>query len=806
MIIGMDFGTTNSGMAVYDGRAVEVLPLDPAAPNPRVARTALYITNEQAVTIGRAAIDRYYDHNLNRPVKMQRIWVGEIEVMADKVYYVTDVYTWADALSPGRLFLSIKTGLRDVNYPGTVIGQFYYSLEALIALYLTVTRARAEHLLGQEVRQVVLGRPVHFAADEAADRLAEARLLHAAFQAGYETVYLQYEPVAAAYGYALELTQPENALVFDFGGGTLDITVMRLGEGRPRVLATGGIPVAGDVFDQKLVRAKLPRHFGEGSLYGPRHKALTTPQWIYDSFADWQAILQLNSAQNRQILRDIAQTAQRKHQIEALLALVGSNYGLKMFDVVEAAKRTLSDKRGAEIYLDGPGFSVREFVTRLEFEDIIRAETRAIERHLEETVRRSGLRPEQIDTVIRTGGSALIPAFYEMLGRTFSQAKVRSIDAFRSVTAGLGVVAHDVARGEIELPAHTPADFANLPEATGGRLKVRPVNLELMQRRIVLEEQGSRGAGEQGSVLVFLGEATSDGENTQAEVVAVDEATADGRPLTAELASSGGGRPSAVGGLSVQSALRIAPDAQLLLITTRYRFLPTTARQLIDLQSIGQGVENLFRLAGRETVCAIVDWTAAREAERLLLVTSSGFARAYPLETLRPSIEAPTPFQFDSPLPGVVVLAQGVARRQDVVIVTAGGRGLRWPLARLPLVGAQAINCGQEAAFDRVAAARAVEPDGEVVLLLADGYARRLPAAAVAEAPKANSHGKALVTRRAAAVALAPVRPLTVVTDRRLVAADGAALAVEEGTKAGRVVKLVEGERVVAVVESNDKP
>jgi hypothetical protein len=58
---------------------------------------------------------------------------------------------------------------------------------------------------------------------------------------------------------------------------------MRLGE-RPRVLATGGIPVAGDVFDQKLVRAKLPRHFGEGSLYGPRHKALTTPQWIYDSF------------------------------------------------------------------------------------------------------------------------------------------------------------------------------------------------------------------------------------------------------------------------------------------------------------------------------------------------------------------------------------------------------------------------------------------------------------------------------------------------------------------------------------------
>ena len=419
-------------------------------------------------------------------------------------------------------------------------------------------------------------------------------------------------------------------------------------------------------------------------------------------------------------------------------------------------------------------------------------------------MRRSGLRPEQIDTVIRTGGSALIPAFYELLGRHFGQAKVRSIDAFSSVTAGLGVVAHDVSRGEIELPAHTPADFANLPEATGGRLKVRPVNLELMQRRIVLEEQGSKGAGEQGSALVFLGEAISEGDNTSAELLAVlEEATNDELRMT-----NGELRPPALPlapspwPLAPSSALRLPPDAQLLLITTRYRFLLTTARQLSDLQSIGQGVENLFRLASRETVCAIVDWSAAREAERLLLVTSTGFARAYPLETLRPSIEAPAPFQFDSPLPGVVVLAQGVARRQDVVIVTASGRGLRWPLARLPLVGAQAINCGQEAAFDRVAAARAVEPDGELVLLLADGYARRLRAAAVAEATKANSHGKTLVARRAAAVALAPVGPLTVVTDRRLVAANGGGLPLEEGTKAGRLVKMGEGEKVVTVVKS----
>ncbi len=792
MIIGMDFGTTNSGMATFDGRVVDVLPLDPTAPNPRVARTALYITNEQAVTIGRAAVDRYFEHNIGRPMKMQKVWVGEIEVVGAEMYFVRDVYVFADALSPGRLFLSIKTGLRDVNYPGTVIGQFWYSLEDLIALYLTVTRARAERLLGQEIRQVVLGRPVHFAADEAGDRLAEARLLHAAFRAGYEKVYLQYEPVAAAHSYALELARPENALVFDFGGGTLDITVMRLGEGRPRVLATGGLPIAGDVFDQKLVRAKLPRHFGEGSLYGPRHKALTVPHWIYDSFADWQTILQLQSAENKQILREIAQTAQRKHQIEALLALVSGNYGLKMYDVVEGAKRVLSEKRGAEIALEGPGFNVREFVTRGEFEGLIRGEARAIEQHLLETVAASGLRPEQIDIVIRTGGSALIPVFHEMLGRHFGEAKVRTIDTFSSVTAGLGVIGHRLEQGEIDLRAHIPADFADLPPVTGGGLKVRPVNLELLQRRIRLEEQGGRGEEEKGSggaerrMLVLLSRATT-GENAWADIIA----TSDDAAIPADLSA-----------LPIISALRVPLDNQLLLITSRYRFLLVTARQLAELREAGLDIENIHRFAARETIVAITHWAATREQERLLLVTSTGYARAYPLDSLRPAVEAPVPLTFDDPPPGVPVLAQGVERGMDAVIVTEGGRGVRWPLSKIPLTGIQALNPGRDGAFDRVTAALAVAPDDEVILLLDDGYARRMKAAWVSEAPRANAKARALVVRKAAAVGLCGTGALTTVTNRRLVAADGNALPLEDSTKAFRLAKLEEEELVTAVVRS----
>ena len=100
----------------------------PTNVNPTIARTALYITNDHDITIGRAAIDLYFAQNAGRPVKLKKVWVGEVEVYGADMYYVTDVYAWVDNLSPGRLFLSIKSGLSDAEYQGTMVGRFYYSL------------------------------------------------------------------------------------------------------------------------------------------------------------------------------------------------------------------------------------------------------------------------------------------------------------------------------------------------------------------------------------------------------------------------------------------------------------------------------------------------------------------------------------------------------------------------------------------------------------------------------------------------------------------------------------------------------
>ncbi|MEZ4591312.1 MAG: Hsp70 family protein [Chloroflexota bacterium] len=641
MIVGMDFGTTNSGMAVSNGRSVTILPIDPANNNPRVARTALYITNEQQIYIGRDALNRYFAQNVGRPVKTKKVWIGEIEIRGADMHYVTDVYVYVDVFSPGRLLLSIKTSLRDSDYPGTVIGQHYYSLENLIALYLNITKTRAEAHLGTPLRQVVLGRPVRFATDPVKDRLAQVRLLQAAFQAGYETVYLQPEPIAAAYSYEASIESPQNVLVFDFGGGTLDLTVMRLGERvSQRVLATGGIPVAGDVFDQKLVRAKLPRHFGEGSYFGPRHKALTIPSWIYDSFSSWQTILELQTAENKRMLHDIAQTAQRRYQIEALEALVSSNYGLQMFDIVEQAKRTLSDKRGSTITLEGPGFKVQEFVTRSEFEAIIRAEITAIDAHIDETMAASGLKPEQIDAVIRTGGSSQVPAFDEMLQRKFGPEKVRRVDTFSSVTAGLGIFAQGLEAGREDAQAFTAADVAPSKPAETSRPRVSLANIETLRRRIQVQEgvvESEMVQADRALVVLGTGKVITAvplpeifghrGHREEREEAKSEKSAKSVDLKTAELPSNG------------QRAITADWDEQLLITTSKYRFLLLTPRQLAEQQVARVTLNQVFQLEEREVLCTVARWRQIKQQEKLLLITSSGLARPYPTRVMIESIE-----------------------------------------------------------------------------------------------------------------------------------------------------------------------
>ncbi len=779
MIVGMDFGTTNSGMAVYDGRSINILPLDPANKNPRVARTALYITNEQETHIGRSAIDIYFEQNIGRSVKAKKVWVGEIEIRGADMYYVTDAYVYVDVMSPGRLFLSIKTGLRDPDYPGSVIGQYFYPLEDIIGLFLTVTKLRAEKQLGQDLRQIVLGRPVRFANEPEKDRLAQARLLQAAFRAGYEKVYFQPEPIAAAYSYETTIDKEQNVLVFDFGGGTLDLTVMRLGNAKTRaVLATGGIPVAGDVFDQKIVRKKLPPHFGEGSYYGTRSKKFKVPPWIYDTFSNWQTIMELQSQQNRQILQDIRQTAQKRYQLEMLEALVSGNYGQRMFDVVEQAKREISDKHGAQILVEGPGFKVIEFITRSEFENIIRQEIIAIDAHIDETLSASGLRAGQIDAVIRTGGSSQIPVFDEMLQRKFGAEKVQRIDTFSSVTSGLGVIGHRIAAEEIELQSYTPEDVAAFPAGESSKPNVKPINLDLLQRRILVAEGGLEDVPITAeTALVVLG--------ADHDITAVSlPSQSFNDPISLDLPST------------PQRGIVADLDDELLVITSHYRFLLITARQLLEWQCVDVRMADVYQLGQRESYCSISLWRQLQAADKMLIVTSLGLARPYPMRVMQENIGMPVPLKFDNQLLGVPVFVQGAQGDETLVAVSQNGRGVRYDVAQFRTSGTQIFNCGKD---DRISAAVLCAPDDELLLVTADGYGRCTKVEWIDAPAKDNSKGKSMIARRAKLIGVTKNTALALSNQRLLRVGDTAVLP-EDSTKTIRLMKLNNGEMIQALI------
>jgi hypothetical chaperone protein len=406
-------------------------------------RSLLYITREHEVSVGRAALDAYYEQNIGRPSRMVRQRVGEIEVTAADMAYIRDVYVMIDELSPGRLLRSLKSSLA-TSYEGTTIFDRFYTLEELIALFLNALRKQAERELGQRVESVVLGRPVHFVGssstelDQDEDIRAQERLRQAAHLAGFREVSFELEPVAAAAHYGRTTHEPQTIVVFDFGGGTLDITVMRIGEeGEQRVFAVGGVGIAGDVFDRCIIQGTLLEHFGRGSTWGNDHDRF--PDAYTDAMSNWQTVLELNTPDTLSFLRWVQTTSSHPTRVHALESLLVNNYVALLFDEAERAKTTLSERRFSPIRLQGEGLQIWQGLSRTQFETLIGEHARQIEACLLDTLERAQKDVSEIDAVVRTGGSAQIPLFVRMLERIFGREKIVLTDVFGSVTAGLAI-------------------------------------------------------------------------------------------------------------------------------------------------------------------------------------------------------------------------------------------------------------------------------------------------------------------------------------------------------------------------------
>jgi len=434
---GIDFGTSNSGVAVYDGQRVKLLPVDPNNVLPEVIKTVLYVTRDYRPSIGQEAVEHYYRDNVNRQRRYVKQWAGEIDVYGADMHYVRDIYVYVDELKPGRLLQYLKTALRKEDYTGTHIFERYYSVGDLVRTYLSLLKRRAEEILGEPLRAVTLGRPVKFSESPEQDHKAEETLRQAAHEAGFEQVDFELEPIAAALYYEQSITQPQNVVIFDFGGGTLDIAVMRLGDPRQRdVYASGGVDIAGSDFDRAIIEKRMLRHFGYGRV--KHHPEIME---MIHAIPDWMALPELGTPINKNILDKAIHSGVAPVQLRALQGLIYNDLAFTFYNRVEAGKIALSRDGATIISLEDKDIALWELYTRHQFETDIYQHLIDVEKVLMDTIARSGLEPAQIDAVVKTGGSSNIPLFTEMLERLFGREKVKASSAFSSVVAGLAIKA-----------------------------------------------------------------------------------------------------------------------------------------------------------------------------------------------------------------------------------------------------------------------------------------------------------------------------------------------------------------------------
>ena len=435
--VGIDFGTSNSGVAVYDGQQVKLLPVDPKNILPEVIKTVLYITKDYRASIGQEAVENYYRDNVNRQRRYVKQWAGEIDVRGADMFYVRDIYVYVDELKPGRLLQYLKTALRKDGYTGTQIFERYYTVGDLAKTYLSLLKQRAEQVLGEPIDSVTLGRPVKFSEFAEQDHKAQETLRQAAHEADFKDVDFELEPIAAALDYEQSIRKPENVVIFDFGGGTLDIAVMRLGDPHKReVYASGGVDIAGSDFDRAIIEKRMLSHFGYGRV--KHHPEIMD---MIHAIPDWMALPELGTPINKNILEKTIQAGTAPIQMKALQGLIYNDLAFTFYNRVEAGKIMLSSDGATIISLEDKDIALWELYTRYQFEMDIDHYLVDVEKVLLDTIAKSGLEPGEIDAVVKTGGSSNIPLFTEMLTRIFGAEKVKASNAFTSVVAGLAIKA-----------------------------------------------------------------------------------------------------------------------------------------------------------------------------------------------------------------------------------------------------------------------------------------------------------------------------------------------------------------------------
>lgn len=456
--IGIDYGTSNSAAALFDGERVHLVKLESHS---WVMPSATYIDRDFKICTGQQAIDAYIESNTGRTVELSaevlgegRTTTGQIgdrglpeEASTEKLYG----QSFIDGGQKGRLFRGIKRLLGNPQSPRLMVFDRPFRLVALITpLLLRIHRAIAALLHSlqrteEPINHACIGHPVNFEGSTDNRNKAALSLLSEAY--GYAEFTRQSfypEPIAAALSYLHDHPDAgqQVLLAVDFGGGTLDLCVLKREAVHFSVIATHGIGLGGDHIDQTLFRELLFPLLGKGERWRrageDREIETLFPFEEYeDLLLNWAVSYMLNQNQfTSPLMQRIQFGDQAAVKFRRLYDLIKNNYSYLVFQCLKELKATLSSETTAQ--LDIPELDIELEVSRSEFEVYIAPLLARFQQAVDDVLDQAGMDADDIQLVIRTGGSSLIPAVKRQLDDMFP-GKVIEHDPFTSVAAGLAI-------------------------------------------------------------------------------------------------------------------------------------------------------------------------------------------------------------------------------------------------------------------------------------------------------------------------------------------------------------------------------
>jgi len=420
IILAIDFGTSNSLLAAGDAtKAMPALDIDALATDPTVLRSVFFAPESGGWHFGNAAINQYQEN-----------------------------------FAEGRLFRSIKKFLPDPSFNGTRLKNRIVSLAELVGIFLRHMRGCANTYFQQDIDSVVLGRPVLFSLNPIDDKLAQTRLHDAAVFAGFKHIEFLPEPLAAAFEFRHQLTKKQNVLIADFGGGTSDFTVLHMGKEELEnkdVLAIGGVSYAGDAFDGCIMRNMIAPHFGSNVVYRlpSGSNDLHLPSNLISKMCSPADMSLLDTEDIKSLLNQAQRwniTPKDAEKMDRLFLLIEEHLGYALFRSIEKSKIDLSQEATTDFIFENSGIAIREKISASEFKTHSETVVERITAAMDETMKMSGLKYQDIEVVCCTGGTARIPALREALEQRLSAEKLRQHRNFHSVVGGLAEKAHLLAR------------------------------------------------------------------------------------------------------------------------------------------------------------------------------------------------------------------------------------------------------------------------------------------------------------------------------------------------------------------------